>query len=949
MSNRQVLVIDKDRDFSDLIRRTLSVIEFEAQIVEDVGFGLRRLAEHTYALVFISVELPDKEGFEIFRKVRKTARQIPIAMATATVPMSEMLLHEKLKWHANAYLDKQTLTNEQLMRKLNKLLRLDLELSEVAELAAQIPAVRSEVPPSPEEIPPLPVAVPPVPDKTIPVAKTEIRPTVAPSGSNEPPVPDSTLAELAGLETPSRRQDTTMKSPKPVDDPEGWMNQLIREEIDAEAMAVLAPPSVEQSAPPDPVESEVAIELKAEIEALRLELEDAHRDARSSPFSGDFSKLRKLTRHKDKEIVQLRTELSSRRSEVASFKEKLRSLAREVISANKEKDKEIEEAGNLKQSLDASREELWGARKKNEDQERTISQISNQLAQDLAEEKRQHQTTRDQKAGELEKFEELKRKLTSETKKLSQGFAEEKQRHEDSRRLNSAELEKLKAQHAEAFEKLEAQHAEAQSQLDEHQLRDLVALRSELKGEKAEAATVLGRKHEQAVQKLQMKLEEQKKNHTSRISVLEEKQREEATKQQEEVTRLEGALKRQVEHIQKTRERFEEKNTDLEKKHAKAQGQLEREHSSSAAALAKRLQNKEIKSLEDKDAEWAKKEEQYKKERTRLEKQLEEKATELAELQKKHAEALGQMKREHSSAIAAQSQKMQKKETQALLAKDALWKEKLNGLRREHTKAASTRQAEHEKEVYALKAANREELAVTERDHEEKQRSSLRNAEGALRIELEALKKKYEASLANVVDEKRTTEKDYYKLGQQYATATEALADEKLRSKEIGDRYERHMDELQTKRKQDKRQAVDEARSEWSAKLETERRRNDDSIAAIQREFEQKFVALQATHKVSTSIASQAASSSASRKVEALSARNLELENEVVEAKSSFERYNKKLAEQEAVNNSLKAVIGDFNRSIESHMNDRADQDETITSLKAVIRDFYEAESNMKK
>ncbi|HXV62728.1 MAG TPA: response regulator, partial [Vicinamibacteria bacterium] len=142
MSERHILVIDNDENFG---RRLTAIVEPEGYRLVRVRAGdeaLDHLARLSPEAVFIAVDLPSKEGFAWFSKVKKLRRMVPVFLTTSTVPRADLKLHEKLKVHADAYWDKRDVTDHEIRTVLAN--KIDLPVNE--RLEAQAPARQAEFP-----------------------------------------------------------------------------------------------------------------------------------------------------------------------------------------------------------------------------------------------------------------------------------------------------------------------------------------------------------------------------------------------------------------------------------------------------------------------------------------------------------------------------------------------------------------------------------------------------------------------------------------------------------------------------------------------------------------------------------------------------------------------------------------------------------------------------------
>jgi hypothetical protein len=94
--------------------------------------AVEQIKQTAPGLIFIAVDRPAKEGFALFSEIRREVKKTPIVLVTATLPAEELNLHAKLKVHADAYLDKRTLTAKELLSCLDGLLALKLTPSELS-------------------------------------------------------------------------------------------------------------------------------------------------------------------------------------------------------------------------------------------------------------------------------------------------------------------------------------------------------------------------------------------------------------------------------------------------------------------------------------------------------------------------------------------------------------------------------------------------------------------------------------------------------------------------------------------------------------------------------------------------------------------------------------------------------------------------------------------------
>lgn len=124
MPERRVLVVGEDDRFLTLIWRWLAPYGLKVDMAETESEGLAKIAEIKPEVIFCTVELPDKKGFAFFSKAKRLAKKSRFVLSTATLPWSEMVMHEKLKVHADLCLDKRTLSQEEFLEKMDALIKL---------------------------------------------------------------------------------------------------------------------------------------------------------------------------------------------------------------------------------------------------------------------------------------------------------------------------------------------------------------------------------------------------------------------------------------------------------------------------------------------------------------------------------------------------------------------------------------------------------------------------------------------------------------------------------------------------------------------------------------------------------------------------------------------------------------------------------------------------------
>lgn len=109
----RILVVDDDAELCKLVSRFLGSEGYSVQTVQASGLGVERALSDTYDLVVLDVMLPDMDGFEVLRQIRKKSTT-PVLMLTARGDDPDRILG--LEMGADDYLSKPFITRELLAR-----------------------------------------------------------------------------------------------------------------------------------------------------------------------------------------------------------------------------------------------------------------------------------------------------------------------------------------------------------------------------------------------------------------------------------------------------------------------------------------------------------------------------------------------------------------------------------------------------------------------------------------------------------------------------------------------------------------------------------------------------------------------------------------------------------------------------------------------------------------
>ena len=120
----KVLIIEDDKDISELISIHISDMDFEVDTAFDGKVGLLKALNNTYKFILLDIRLPFVDGFEICKKVRQEKITTPILMLTSKSEEIDKVLG--LEIGADDYITKPFSVRELIARVKAVLRRVDI-------------------------------------------------------------------------------------------------------------------------------------------------------------------------------------------------------------------------------------------------------------------------------------------------------------------------------------------------------------------------------------------------------------------------------------------------------------------------------------------------------------------------------------------------------------------------------------------------------------------------------------------------------------------------------------------------------------------------------------------------------------------------------------------------------------------------------------------------------
>jgi two-component system response regulator MprA len=116
----RIVVVDDERALRDVLRRALTLAGYEVRCAEDGLSGLAEIESSSPEAVVLDVGMPDIDGLEVCRRLRRAGNRVPVLMLTARDAVSDRI--DGLDAGADDYLVK-PFDVEELKARLRALVR----------------------------------------------------------------------------------------------------------------------------------------------------------------------------------------------------------------------------------------------------------------------------------------------------------------------------------------------------------------------------------------------------------------------------------------------------------------------------------------------------------------------------------------------------------------------------------------------------------------------------------------------------------------------------------------------------------------------------------------------------------------------------------------------------------------------------------------------------------
>jgi DNA-binding response OmpR family regulator len=128
-TKRRLLLVDDEQDITSILCRVLQESGFEVTSFEDPVMALKHFKPRYYDLVILDIKMPDMNGFELYRQIRRKDNRVKVCFLTA---VSEFAEYEQYRKEAYPKLGERhfvakPISNDELIKKINEILSSSLQ------------------------------------------------------------------------------------------------------------------------------------------------------------------------------------------------------------------------------------------------------------------------------------------------------------------------------------------------------------------------------------------------------------------------------------------------------------------------------------------------------------------------------------------------------------------------------------------------------------------------------------------------------------------------------------------------------------------------------------------------------------------------------------------------------------------------------------------------------
>jgi|SRR5215216_446706 DNA-binding response OmpR family regulator len=127
VAKRRLLIVDDEPDITLTLRTILEQNGFEVVSFNNPLLALQSFKPRYYHLVILDIRMPDMNGFELYKHIRRKDNRVKVCFLTA---VSEFIEYEQYKKETypkmgERYFIAKPVSNDELIRKVNEMLSIN--------------------------------------------------------------------------------------------------------------------------------------------------------------------------------------------------------------------------------------------------------------------------------------------------------------------------------------------------------------------------------------------------------------------------------------------------------------------------------------------------------------------------------------------------------------------------------------------------------------------------------------------------------------------------------------------------------------------------------------------------------------------------------------------------------------------------------------------------------
>lgn len=122
---KKILLVEDEQDLSVVFNMVLEDGGYEVDCFTDPLLALKNFESGFYDLVILDIKMPEMDGFELHRKLKKIDNAVKICFLTASEMYYEEFRKEEFSGLDNDLFLRKPIKNEDLIKEINRIMNLN--------------------------------------------------------------------------------------------------------------------------------------------------------------------------------------------------------------------------------------------------------------------------------------------------------------------------------------------------------------------------------------------------------------------------------------------------------------------------------------------------------------------------------------------------------------------------------------------------------------------------------------------------------------------------------------------------------------------------------------------------------------------------------------------------------------------------------------------------------